>query len=273
MVRESLNEYRLIVSFPTINSIGKFYQYSFVCIVGGLLVSIKKKLPLIFTSLVLGILIANSALHYMRSKEKLIEFNEREIELITQEVSYQVENSKSGALYVEDILARELRTASIAIQKALPANHEDVTNEQLSQLANELKVSHITLLAETEDDIIGVKSSDPHEINMSTKEWLFWYDAFQQLFSLSPVTVEEGLALPNYWAGPVEVAASNPDHTDKWGYYHDGTTNYIINPYFRDSQVLEYEKLFGPANIMERFKNKLEGVLELTVFNPKSFGQ
>ncbi|MFC0559206.1 EAL domain-containing protein [Halalkalibacter alkalisediminis] len=235
--------------------------------------SIKKKLPLIFTSLVLCILIANSTLHYMRSKEKLIEFNEKEIELITQEVSYQVENSKNGALYVEDIIARELRTASIAIQNALPPKHEDVTNEQLSQLADELMISHITLLAETEDDIIGVKSSDPHEINMSTNEWLFWYDAFKQLFSLSPVTVKEGLALPNYWAGPVEVAASNPDHTDKWGYYYDGSTNYIINPYFRDNQVLEYEKLFGPANIMERFTDKLEGVLELTVFNPKSFGQ
>jgi len=209
----------------------------------------------------------------MRSKEKLIDFNEKEVELITQEVSYQVENSKNGSLYVEDLIARELRTASIAIQNALPPNHEDVTNEQLSQLAEELMVSHITLLAETEDDIIGVKSSDPHEINMSTKEWLFWYEAFQQLFSLSPVTVEEGLALPNYWAGPVEVAASNPDHTDKWGYYHDGTTNYIINPYFRDNQVLEYEKRFGPTNIMQRFTNKLEGVLELTVFNPKNFGQ
>ncbi|WP_227939552.1 putative bifunctional diguanylate cyclase/phosphodiesterase [Alkalihalobacillus deserti] len=235
--------------------------------------SIKKKLPLIFTSLVLCILIANSTLHYIRSKEKLIAFNEREIELITQEVSYQVENSKSGSLYVEDIIARELRTASIAIKNALPAQHEDVTNEQLTELADELMISHITLLAQTEDDIIGVKSSDPHEINMSTKEWEYWYVAFKQLFSLTPVTVKEGLTLPNYWSGPIEVAASNPDHTDKWGYYYDGTTNYIINPYFRDNQVLEYEELFGPANIMERFTNKLEGVLELTVFNPKNFGQ
>ncbi|WP_332695524.1 bifunctional diguanylate cyclase/phosphodiesterase [Halalkalibacter lacteus] len=235
--------------------------------------SIKKKLPLLFTSLVLCILIANSTLHYMRSKEKLIDFNEREIELITQEVSYLVGKSINGALYVEDMMGKELRTASIAIRNALPANHEEVTNEQLRVLADELMISHITLLAQTEDDIIGVKSSDPHEINISTKEWLFWYDAFRQLFSLSPVTVEEGLALPNYWTGPIEVASSNPDHTDKWGYYYDESTNYIINPYLRDNQVLEYEKRFGPANVMERFTNKLEGVLELTVFNPKNFGQ
>ncbi|MDT8858886.1 EAL domain-containing protein [Alkalihalobacillus sp. MEB130] len=235
--------------------------------------SIKKKLPLLFTSLVLCVLIANSVLHYERSKAKLLDFNEREINLITQEVSYQVENAKNGALYVEDMLARELRTASIAAKYALPPNYEDVTNEQLVQLADELMVSHITLLAETEDDIIGVKSSDLHEIDMSTNQWEFWYEAFQQLFLVTPVSVEEGLALENYWSGPTEVASSNPDHTDKWGYFHDGTTNYIINPYFRDEQVLEYEKLFGPANIMERFTDKLDGVLELTVFNPENFGQ
>ncbi|WP_368503196.1 EAL domain-containing protein [Alkalihalophilus sp. As8PL] len=235
--------------------------------------SIKKKLPLIFTSLVLCILITNSTLHYMRSHQQLIEFNEREIELITEEISYQVDQSKRGALYVEDLMGRELRTASIAIRNALPANHEEVTNEQLVELAEELMVAHITLLAETEDDIVGVKSSDPYEIGMSTNSWLYWYDAFQQLFRLSPVTVEEGMTLPNYWTGPVEVAASNPEHTDKWGYFYDGSTNYMINPYFRDDQVFDYETRFGPDNIIERFKEKLDGVLELTVFNPESFGQ
>ncbi|GAA3324323.1 hypothetical protein GCM10020331_051730 [Ectobacillus funiculus] len=76
---------------------------------------------------------------------------------------------KEGSLYVENIIGRELRTASIAINKSLPSKYEDVTNEQLKALADELMISHITLLARTQDDIIGVKSSDPHEINMSTK--------------------------------------------------------------------------------------------------------
>ncbi|MFJ8259247.1 EAL domain-containing protein [Peribacillus asahii] len=235
--------------------------------------SIKKKLPLIFTLLVLCILIANNALHYLRSKQQLINFNEKEIALITQEVSYQVESAKEGSLFVENILGRELRTASIAIQNSLPSKHEEITNEQLKALADELMISHITLLAQKENDIIGVKSSDPHEINMSTKEWEYWYDAFQQLFSLSPVTVQEGLALPNYWTGPTEIASSNPDHIDKWGYFYDGSTNFIINPYFRDNQVLEYEKRFGPSNVMERFTKELDGVVELTVFNPENFGQ
>ena len=187
--------------------------------------SIKKKLPLIFTILVFLILLMNNSLHFFRSKQQLLDYNESQIDMITQEVAFQVENAKEGSLYVEDLIGRELRTASIAIQRSLPTIHEDVTNEKLIQLADELMLSHITLLIKTEDDIVGVKSSDPHEINMGTKGWGYWYDAFEQLLALSPVDVGEGQTLPHYWSGPIEVASSNPDHFDKWGYYYDGSTN------------------------------------------------
>jgi diguanylate cyclase len=234
--------------------------------------SIKKKMPLIFCVLVFLILLTNNTFHYLRSKNQLIANNEREIKMITQEVSFQVENVREGSLYVENLLGRDLRMASLAIKQTLPPNYQDITNEQLKKLAQEVRVSHITLLAKTEKDIIGVRSSDPDEINMSTKGWGYWYDAFKQLFNLTPVTVGKGLTLPNFWSGPIEVASSDPDHTDKWGYYYDGSTNYIINPYFRDNEVLEYERRFGPGEVIKGF-TKDRGVLELTVFNPKNFGK
>lgn len=235
--------------------------------------SIRRKISLTFTLLAMIILISNNYTQYIHSKEQLLAANKREIQLVTEEVTFQVENAKKGALYVEDIIGRELRTVSIAALKSLPARHEDVTNEQLVQLAKELNVSHITLFAKTEDDIVGVKSSDPHEIGLGTKEWGYWYTAFEQLFALQPVTVEEGLTLPNYWSGPIEVASSNPNHTDKWGYYYDGTTNYIIDPYMRDKEVLEYADKFGPIKVMNRFTKTLKGMLEITVFNPETFGK
>ncbi|MED4062876.1 EAL domain-containing protein [Priestia megaterium] len=235
--------------------------------------SIKKKLSVFFTLLVLCILLANNTLHYIRSKNRLTEFNQREITLVTEEIAYEVENSKNSASYMEDRMAQELRTASIAIQQSLPADYHDISNDELKQLAKKLRVSHITLLAPVEGDIIGVKSSDPKEINMSTKEWGYWYTSFQQLLSQQPVTTTKGLTLPHFWSGPIEVASSNPNHIDKWGYYYDGSTNYIIDPYFRDRHVLDFEKRFGPTNVMNRFTKNLEGVLELTAFNPKNFGK
>ncbi|MDG0060806.1 MULTISPECIES: EAL domain-containing protein [Priestia] len=235
--------------------------------------SIKKKLSVFFTLLVLCILLANNTLHYIRSKNRLTEFNQREITLVTEEIAYEVENSKNSASYMEDRMAQELRTASIAIQQSLPADYHDISNDELKRLAEKLMVSHITLLAPVGDDIIGVKSSDPKEINMSTKEWGYWYTSFQQLLSQQPVTTKKGFALSHFWSGPIEIASSNPNHIDKWGYYYDGSTNYIIDPYFRDRHVLDFEKRFGPTNVMNRFTENLEGVLELTAFNPKNFGK
>jgi diguanylate cyclase (GGDEF)-like protein len=236
-------------------------------------VSIKKKLSVFFTLLVLCILLANNTLHYIRSKNRLIEFNKKEITLVTEEIAYEVENSKNSASYMENRMAQELRTASVAIQDSLPADYHDVSNDQLKRLAKKLMISHITLLAPAGDDIIGVKSSDPKEINMSTKEWGYWYTSFRQLLSQQTITTKKGVTLPHFWSGPIEVASSNPNHIDKWGYYYDGSTNYIIDPYFRDRHVLDFEKRFGPTNVMNRFTENLEGVLELTVFNPKNFGK
>ncbi|RBN38428.1 GGDEF domain-containing protein, partial [Priestia megaterium] len=85
--------------------------------------SIKKKISLFFTLLVLCILLANNTLHYIRSKNRLIDFNQKEITLVTEEIAYEVENSKNSALYMEDRMAQELRTASIAIQRSLPSKY------------------------------------------------------------------------------------------------------------------------------------------------------
>ncbi|MFJ7728103.1 EAL domain-containing protein [Neobacillus sp. NPDC097160] len=233
--------------------------------------SIKRKIPLIFCLLVFLILFTNNAFHYIRSKNQLLKYNEIVIKMIAKEVSFQVKNTKNSSLYVEDILGRDLRTASLVIKHALPARYQDITIEQLKALAKETGVSHITLLAKTSDDIIGVKSSDSQEIGMSTKGWGYWYEAYNQLFSLQPVSVGKGITLPHYWSGPIEVASSNPNHIDKWGYYYDGSTNYMINPYFRD-KITDYEKRFGPWKIIQDF-TKEEGILELTVFNPKNFGK
>ena len=234
--------------------------------------SIKKKIPLIFFLLVLFILLANNTFHYFWSKSQLLEYNRREISVITNEVSFQVEKTREASLYVENILGRDLRIASLAIKQSLPPTYQEITNDQLKKLASEVRVSHITLLAKTPNDIIGVRSSDPEEINMSTKGWGYWYDAYQQLLALKPVNVGKGLTLPHYWSGPIEIASSDPDHIDKWGYYYDGTTNYIINPYFRDNEVLEFEERFGPGKIIEGY-TKERGILEISVFNPKNFGK
>lgn len=234
--------------------------------------SLKKKLSFIFALIVTIILILNNTLFYYYTRDLLIKDQEKQMDLLGQEISIAIEHSQYTVDSLEEQKGEELRTAAIAAQNVLDPDINKVTNEQLVELSEKLGVSHITLMIKEVDDIKGVKSSDPHEINLSMREWGYWYTAFQQLFEQKNVTIPEGQKLPNYWSGPINVSASNPNHVDKWGYYYDGTTNYIISPYMRDSQIMDIEDQIGPDAIVKKTLSNNATLLNITGFNPDTFG-
>ncbi|GAB7389210.1 hypothetical protein BSNK01_30480 [Bacillaceae bacterium] len=234
--------------------------------------SIKTKLALTFSMMVTVILILNNALHYFSMRETLRENQLRFMELTAKEISIAIENSEKGSKYVEDLIGEKLRIASLVVKYALDPKAENVTNEELRRLRDEIGVSHITLFQKVGDDIVGVRSTDPHEINLSTKEWGYWFEALQQLLKQREVTIPQGQKLPNYWSGPIDVSSSNPNHFDKWGYFYDGTTDYIIDPYERDLHLKEFENITGLKNFIARTLENNDIILEISGFNPETFG-
>ncbi|OES46320.1 bifunctional diguanylate cyclase/phosphodiesterase [Domibacillus iocasae] len=234
--------------------------------------SLKKKLSFIFSMIVTVILILNNILFYYYTRDLLIKDQEKQMDLLGNEISMSIEHSQFMAKSLEQQIGNELRTAAIAAQNELNPDINKVKNEQLIELSEKLGVSHITLMVKEKDDIKGVKSSDPHERDLSTKEWGYWHTAFQQLFEHQNVTIPEGQKLLNYWSGPKNVSASNPNYVDKWGYYYDGTTNYIINPYIRDNQSVNVEKQIGPDAIVKKTLSNNDTLLNITGFNPNTFG-
>ena len=234
--------------------------------------SLKKKLLLIFSLIVTLILLVNNTLFYFYTRDLLIKDQEKQMELLAQEISMAIEHSQYGIESFEKQIGEKLRASAIAAQNALDPDINKVTNEQLVELSKKLGVSHITLMAKEDDDIKAVKSSDPHEIDLGTKEWGYWYTAFQQLFTNKNVTISQGQKLPNYWSGPIDVSTSDPNHVDKWGYYYDGTTNYIINPYMRDNQIMDFEDEIGPEAIVKKTLSNNSSLLNVIGFNPETFG-
>ncbi|MEC2075637.1 EAL domain-containing protein [Metabacillus fastidiosus] len=234
--------------------------------------SLKKKLALIFSIIVTLILIFNNTLSYYYTRDLLIKDQEKQMELLAEEISIAIKHSEYGVDALENQIGEKLRIAAIAAKDELDPDINNVTNEQLVELSQKLGVSHITLMVRETDDIRGVKSSDPHERNLSMKDWGYWYTAFHQLFTNHNVTIPEGQKLPNYWSGPINVSASNPDHVDKWGYYYDGTTNYIISPYMRDKRIMDVEDEIGPNAIVKKSLHNNDNLLNITGFNPKTFG-
>jgi hypothetical protein len=165
-----------------------------------------------------------------------------------------------------------LRSASIAAKFALNPDIDRVNNSDLVKLRDLLGVDDITLFKKTEHDIVGQKSSDPKEINVSSKDWGFYYTAFQQLLNKQKVEVGTGQVLPGFWTAPMDTSSTDTSHVDKWGYYYDGTTNYIIDPFVHDSTIRAYQQLTGIEDTLNQLvKNNKDFALEMSVINTDKY--
>ncbi|MDO7906401.1 ATP-binding protein [Paenibacillus sp. JX-17] len=234
----------------------------------------RAKVTILVVSLMLAVLLVVNTVYYFSARSALIEAQNEKMRLIGDEIKISLELSLKGEKQFEDGLAVYLRAAAVAAQAQLDPDIEKVTNDELKVLSAKIGVDHITLMKREGDDIIGYKSSDPKEIGMSTKDWTNdWFEAFNQLLDGKEVTVKSGLALPHYWSGPLNTSATNMRNVDKWGYYHDGTTNYIIDPYIHDTTFRTYQETTGANAVIRRIieNNQDSHTLEITVFNSPIF--
>lgn len=228
----------------------------------------------VFFAIIVFILAANNCVYYILTRNTLESNMERELQSIVSQIRVSAENSHEALRYLEDSIGEQLRLAAIAAQAELDPDIENVRNEELAILSKKLVVSHITLLKQAGDDIILYKSSNPNEIGLSTKAWKPWHQAFQQLFDLQRVTIGWGQSLPNFWSGPFEYASSDPDKArkEKWGYYYDGTTNYIIDPYISDIKFEYFLSKTGIDAILAKTMETNRNILDISGMNPVTFG-
>jgi two-component system, sporulation sensor kinase E len=215
----------------------------------------------------------NIWINYISSSDDLEQSAEQQMNAISMQVGATVEANQYAKKLLEDSLGEKLRFAAIAAQTQLDPDIDKVTNEQLVALSTKLGVDHITLWRRVEGDIIVQKSSDPKEINLSSKTWEYWFMAFNQLFDNQNVTIPEGQKLPNYWSGPIDYATSDPTQIKKWGNYHDGTTNYMINPFVNAQVYIDYERFLGTEALVNKILKDNPNILEITGFNPQFLGK
>ncbi|CAM4069099.1 GHKL domain-containing protein [Paenibacillus alkaliterrae] len=232
----------------------------------------QRNIWLMAISVIVVLILLNNTAYYFLTKSTLERsFNE---ELLThaKRLEVSLEQSRQGAALFQDQIGRELRMASIAAQYALDPDVEKVTNEQLVELSQKLGVSHITLLKKLPDDIVLYKSSDKSQLGESTKGWKPWYEVFNQLFEEKTASVDWlGQTLPNFWSGPFEVSSTSLDQVNKWGYYYDGTTNYITDPYVGYERQEEYERATGVHRMIESSVQSSDSLMEIAFINPETF--
>ncbi|RUT28068.1 PAS domain S-box protein [Paenibacillus zeisoli] len=235
--------------------------------------SIKTKLSIIISFLAVVLLSLNIILSYFTTQENLRKDSENKIMLTAKQIAIAVEQSGFSSEYVERQMTQKLKLASLLAAKELNPDINQVTNEQLVQLAKKLGVTGISLFVKTPDDIVVTKSSEPQEIGLSTNKWGYWYAAFNQLFNLQEVTIKQGQKSEHFWSGPFEYSTSTPDSIVKWGYYYDGTSNYIIDPYIRNSEMDNFFEVLDPERIIDKTQDANKSILDITGINLTRFDE
>lgn len=221
---------------------------------------------------VLVILVLNIALSYYTTEENLRQDSENKMVLTAKQIAISVEQNQYSSEYVKRQIGSNLWLASVMAAEELDPDINNITNEDLVRVSKKVGVSHISLMEQTEDDIVVTRSSDPREIGLSTKSMTYWYQAFKQLFEKHQVTIPQGQALDHFWSDGFEYSTSSPSDIDIWGYYHDGKRNYIINPFYNNAEVDDYVKISGPDEILNKIREVNPSILEITGINPLTFG-
>ncbi|MBD2846936.1 PAS domain S-box protein [Paenibacillus sp. IB182496] len=235
--------------------------------------SVKTKLSLFITLLVSIVLTLNIAFYYITTRSELLLAIQRQSQAFASQIGATLEVSQQAKNEIELEVGSRLRASAVAARELLPPAIDRITNDDLVRVSAQVGVDHITLWVREDEDIVVRRSSEPAELGMSAKTWDYWFTAFHQLFDLEPVTVKEGQTLAHYWSGPYNFATSDPGVINKWGYYYDGSTDYMINPYVNADTLLQFEHLSGTEAVLQTIVSDNPAVVEIAGLDPEFFGK
>ncbi|AOZ90832.1 sensor histidine kinase [Paenibacillus crassostreae] len=215
---------------------------------------------------------------YNSASNTIIEDQKTDIEDMIDNLKFTFQSAQAGELLFEGSLAEGLRYAAIAAQNELPSKLEDVTNKQLLEVSKKLQIDGITLFKYSEeiDDFVAVKSSIPDEIGLKTGRFTYglWNVVFKQLMSdkheATPIE-NFGENLPNFWAGQYDTTTSDPTKILKWGYYNDGTTDYLINTYISSDSIFKFHEISGIDFHIQKLIENNPFLKEIAILNDKIF--
>ncbi|WP_090977348.1 sensor histidine kinase [Paenibacillus sp. CF384] len=218
----------------------------------------------------------NNASYYWYTKTLLKDDLSARMASTAIQIRTSIEQSKEGSFYTEDLIGEKLRTAAMFIQGQINPDVDLITNEQLRVLAKQAGVAGISLMQRVagSDDIGVTKSSEPKELKItSTKPFGYWFTAYDQLLTKHNVTIAEGQSLANFWSGIAEVPASGASEVSKFGFYNDGSRDYITAVFVNADQVLKYQQMVGSDTIVKKTVAANHDIIEISGLNGTTFGK
>lgn len=234
--------------------------------------SIKAKLSVSISLIVAIILALNIMFSYLTSKSAQEAALDQQTQSIAKQLVLTLEMLEKTRSSMDAELGEKLHIAAIAALQKLDPDIGRVSNEQLRAVSAELGLDDITLWQRIDGEVQSVKSSNPDEIGLRSASWDYWDTAFHQLFDQKPVDVGRGQTLLHYWSGPINFAVSDPTEINKWGYYYDGSANYMINTIVNADDNISYDLVNGTSEVIRKLTGQSPGLLEIAGFDPQFFG-
>jgi methyl-accepting chemotaxis protein len=204
---------------------------------------------------------------YYIIKLELENYQQEEIHTASNIVVQAMKTTESSTHTIEHLIDARLLTASKGIAQALQGKAiNEISREELIQLKEYWALYDISLFVREGEDIVVAQSSDENEIGLSTKEWGYWYTAFDQLMSGKPVSVEKGHGEGNFWVGPISRSEWDTMYF-KYAYYYDERSSILINPYVLDEEIYRLTFDSGPTQMISNIISESLDIEEVAVIN------
>lgn len=235
--------------------------------------SLKTKIALLITLSMSVLLALHGMLSFLSVKGMLIDNLNSKFAVLSRQMAISSEYAQNGFVVTQDSLDDKLKFASLAAQSRLPKRIADVSNEQLAALAKELGVSSITLFGQSNGSVESLRSSNRDNIGIRASDRAIWDGALQELLGRQQVTDPDGITHRYYWTSAFTNRTKDVETSERWGFYNDGTTDYLINIFIQEHSFAKLKREMSPEAIFDRQLKNVEGLMEFTIFNPRTIRQ
>jgi nitrogen-specific signal transduction histidine kinase len=195
---------------------------------------------------------------------------EHRSELILNTISREIEKSERASQLIEHQIDLNLYAFARNIEQELKSQSvEEMTNEQLENIRKELQIAGITIFAQKGNDIVGIKSTDPVEIGLSTKAFHFFTYA-NALLNEERIQVNEASFVDDQMiVMPIIQSTSHSEEKVfyKYGYYHPKGKDYIICLFIEAEDVKKFTDSIHPNVTIEKILNEDPYIKEVAVFD------
>lgn len=198
---------------------------------------------------------------------------------IAYSIEQGIHETNSASRAIEKQLDLRLKVIAQRISDRLGTKMiDDITNEELKLISEDFDIAGITIFAQQEDDIIGVKSTTPSDIGFSFKKTLgAENEAFMGISNLlngkEIIQGTESYVDQNTIILYTSQSGSKQDETSlyKYAYYHEEGQDYVINPYIEANEVYQFTQGVGPNNWIEKVLKTNSLAKEVAVLDPRVY--